>query len=68
MAKLCENTPKCSHCASESHKYDECTLKTDLSKALCVNCNKNHPSNSRKRAVYLKKKSNMETNRKNNYE
>lgn len=37
------NIQKCSHCAGD-HKYEDCQVKNDSTKAKCIHCNGNHGS------------------------
>lgn len=53
---ICKNSPKCGYCASSDYKYSDCPHKSNESLAKCVNCNLNHPSNSKSCRIYLDKK------------
>lgn len=57
-SRTCKSTAKCGFCASDQHKFKDCPIKNDSTKAKCCNCNGNHPSNHKecpKRKEIIKK-------------
>lgn len=70
VAKLCTNSPRCGHCASDTHIRENCPHINDISKAKCLNCDNSgpqpHSSHSKLCPKYIELKKKLSENMINN--